>query len=81
MHISTDARKNMRKFLSFSNPNASSPSVSTTLTFLDLSADGGVFGSVKLKIPKMLKQYLPSKMCFSAFLPVWIPENPRRKYN
>ena len=47
-----DAMKNIKKFLSFNNFNASNPKISDTFTFVPGATLGGVFGSVKLNSPK-----------------------------
>lgn len=50
MQISIDEIKNIRKFLSFNKPNASSPIISPKDTFLP-DDDGGVSGRKKLNKP------------------------------
>ena len=54
----------MRKFLSFNNFKASRPNISETFTLVPLATFGGVFGKVKLNIPKTKEAIEANKKVF-----------------
>ena len=72
MQIRMEAIKNKAKFLSFNSFRASSPSISEILTLVPGATLGGVFGRVKLKIPKIneaieaIKKVFRNKPPFTA---------------